>query len=83
MHSKIKSYVERWLEMGYPQDIPDEVPEQLRRLGLAPSYQAIAYAILKNDHALTSLGFSPPYSRWYMELKRVEIEKRERKQEAA
>jgi predicted phosphoadenosine phosphosulfate sulfurtransferase len=44
---------------------------QLRK---APSYKAIALAILKND--MTDLGFSPPFSAWYFELKRVEIEAR-------
>lgn len=40
----------------------------------APSYKAIALAILKND--MTDLGFTPPVSAWYSELKRIEIEAR-------
>ena len=44
---------------------------------LAPSYRAIALAILRNDHALQSLGFAPEQSRWYMELKRIEIAARQ------
>jgi predicted phosphoadenosine phosphosulfate sulfurtransferase len=40
----------------------------------APSYKAIALAILKND--ITDLGFTPPASAWYSELKRIEIEAR-------
>jgi predicted phosphoadenosine phosphosulfate sulfurtransferase len=46
------------------------------RLALAPSYKAICFAILKNDHSMQSLGFSPRPSPWYMELKRIEISQR-------
>lgn len=46
------------------------------RLNLAPSYKAVAIAILKNDHNLISLGFSAPKSSWYDALKKMEIEKR-------
>jgi predicted phosphoadenosine phosphosulfate sulfurtransferase len=43
---------------------------------LAPSYKAIAIAILKNDHAMKSLGFSPIKSEWYSAYKRIEISQR-------
>lgn len=76
MRAKIERYIEQWKARGYPEDIPDAVPHRLMRLCLAPSYQAIALAILNNDHALQSLGFSPPYSHWYNEIKRVEIQAR-------
>jgi hypothetical protein len=33
-------------------------------------------AILKNDYPLKSLGFNPPVSEYYTELKRIEIEER-------
>jgi len=46
------------------------------RLNLAPSYKAIALAILKNDHHLTSLGYSAPVSPWYNAIKKLEIESR-------
>jgi predicted phosphoadenosine phosphosulfate sulfurtransferase len=59
--------------MGYPDDIPDEVPNELMRLGLAPSYRAIAVAILQNDLNFYSLGFASPTSPWYSALKRIEI----------
>lgn len=47
------------------------------RLQLAPSYKAIAFAILKNDHSFSTLGFSPPQSEWYGHLKRIELAERE------
>ena len=47
------------------------------QLGLAPSYQAICIAILKNDHALQTLGFSAPTSMFYGALKRKELQARD------
>lgn len=67
-------YITTWEAKGYSDGIPDAVPSRLMQLRKAPSYKAIALAILKND--MTDLGFSPPFSAWYFELKRVEIEAR-------
>lgn len=67
-------YITTWEAKGYSDGIPDEVPSRLMQLRKAPSYKAIALAILKND--ITDLGFSPSFSAWYFELKRVEIEAR-------
>lgn len=76
MKEKILSYISKWKTQGYPKDIPDEVPDMLMKLNLAPSYKAIALAILKNDASLKSLGFTPKISPWYKILKKVEISKR-------
>lgn len=76
MREKILSYIKQWKGRGYSEDIPDEVPSELMRENLAPSYKAIAIAILKNDHNLKSLGFEPTKSKWYGILKRIEIENR-------
>ena len=73
MHIRAHQYIEQWKQRGYPFDIPDEAPHVLERELLAPSYRAICLAILRNDHALKSLGLAPPESRWYVELKRIEI----------
>lgn len=70
---KINQYRTQWMACGYPGDIPDEVPVALMHLKLAPSYKAIALAILKNDATLQTLGFSQEDSPWYIELKRMEI----------
>lgn len=75
MREKIKQYIQSWKKQGYPDDIPDEVPERLMSLGLAPSYKAICFCILKNDHACKSLGFSPPVSQYYYALKGIELNK--------
>ena len=64
------------MQRGYLDDIPDEVPHELSDELLAPSYKAIAIAILNNDLQLTSLGFEPRQSKWYSVLKRIEIDAR-------
>ena len=76
MRERIDQYVKRWKGRGYSDDIPDEVPAALMSEDLAPSYKAIAIAILKNDHHMIALGFSAPHSMWYDELKRIEIAQR-------
>ena len=76
MHSLIEKYIKIWKSRDYSIDIPDEVPEELINLNLAPSYKAISYAILKNDHSMKSLGFTPKKSEWYNKLKKIEIEGR-------
>lgn len=79
METKINKYKKTWKKRGYPEDIPEEVPEKIMNLQLAPSYKAICLAILKNDHSLTSLGFSAKKSKWYSILKKIEIDKRNEK----
>ncbi len=73
MQQRIAHYIATWRRRGYEQGIPNEVPSELMRLNLAPSYRAIALAILRNDHACQSLGYTPPHSSWYQELKHIEI----------
>lgn len=65
-----------WKARGYSDDIPDEVPAVLMAEGLAPSYKAIAIALLRNEPALESLGFSAPRSQFYDMLKRLEFERK-------
>jgi len=73
MHTKIQHYLKMWERHGYSSGVPDTVLDDLMHERLAPSYRAIALAIIKNDHALQSLGFSPGVSKWYVALKRIEI----------
>ena len=49
--------------------IPETVPEKLSRTGRAPSYKAIAMAILRNDLNFYSLGFHEKESRYFRQLK--------------
>jgi predicted phosphoadenosine phosphosulfate sulfurtransferase len=70
---RVQLYETEWSKRGYFEGIPDEAPEVLERLGLVPSYRTIAFALLKNDMNLVSVGFSPKKSDWYSAIKRVEI----------
>ncbi len=79
IHQKIQEYIEGWKQCGYSDDIPDEVPDKLMQLQLAPSYKAICFAILKNDISLKSLGFTPKNSIYYSMLKKIEIDARNSK----
>lgn len=74
----VDRYVRDWSGRGYKDDIPDEVPNEIMRRSLAPSYKAIALALLNNDMRLTSLGFSAPRSDWYDVIKKIEINNREK-----
>lgn len=55
--SKIHVYEKTWRNRCYFDGIPDELPDELMRSGLAPSWKAIAMAILLNRYSL--LGMYP------------------------
>ena len=74
MRLKIEKYIQEWERRCYYNGIPDEVPKEISHL--VPSYKKIALAILKNDYSLNSLGFTPKVSKYYIELKRIEIAER-------
>ena len=74
IQDRLQKYVKDWECKCYLNGLPDEAPDEIS--DMVPSYKRIAIAILKNDHALTSLGFSQPKSAVYSQLKRIEISKR-------
>jgi predicted phosphoadenosine phosphosulfate sulfurtransferase len=76
MKSKIRSYVSTWRKQGYENGIPDFADTRLETLNKVPSYRMICKAIMKNDVALASLGFSRQPCDAYMALKKIEIEAR-------
>src|SRR5574343_634066 len=67
---KVNVYIKTWICRCY-EDIPDEVPEKLSKSGRAPSYKALAMAILKNDLHLYSLGFQCDESDLVKELRLI------------
>lgn len=71
---KITRYVSYWVERGYDEGIPDEVPRELH--DVCPSYRRIAESILDNDVAFSRLGFPVKKSIYYGILKRIELEER-------
>lgn len=54
---RVRQYVSAWRKRCYSNDIPDEVQRKVEASGRAPSYRAIAIAILRNDLMLKALGF--------------------------
>jgi predicted phosphoadenosine phosphosulfate sulfurtransferase len=78
MLAKILQYIQTWQGRGYPEGIPDEAEARMESAGIVPSYRLICKAILKNDRALTTLGFTREPCPAYMALKRIEIQGRPR-----
>ena len=72
---RVNKYVVEWQSRCYSSGIPEEVPSELASRNLAPSYKAIAIALLKNDMQLRALGFCSKKSDWYGVLKREELKK--------
>ncbi len=79
MRAKIEKYLKKWERQGYPEGIPDEADAKLEAMKKVPSYRMICKAILKNDLALTSLGFNKGKCESYNLLKRIEIAARKPK----
>lgn len=74
MKQKIKNYIKDWENKCYFDGIPDEAPHELEVRNKVPSYRKICIAIMKNDYALQSLGFSKTKSKYYNILKTEELE---------
>ncbi len=68
--AKIARYIQTWKRRCYSNGIPDVVPDKLAKTGRAPSYKAVAIAILKNDASLSTLGCSTDTSEYYSMLKK-------------
>lgn len=76
MKNKILNYITEWENRCYKNGIPDEAPLRLEQLNKVPSYKAIVRAIMKNDTTLKTIGFTQNKCNSYHELKRVELDKR-------
>ena len=76
LKQNIINYFLTWKNRDYEKGIPDEVPEELYRLNLAPSYKGIGFAILKNDITLKSLGMNVKKSKYYNIYKKIELDER-------
>ncbi len=72
----IIKYINKWEKQGYEEGIPDEAPSELERRGLVPSYRIVCIALMRNPNNLEILGFKRKKSRYYQEIKRIEINKR-------
>lgn len=57
---RVEAYIQTWERRCYVEGIPDQVPRKLMQAMRAPSYKAIAFAILRNDVNLYALGLDQP-----------------------
>jgi predicted phosphoadenosine phosphosulfate sulfurtransferase len=57
---RVSEYVQTWQRRCYLEGIPDEVPLKVAASGRAPSWRAVAIALLQNDLHLYQLGFAKP-----------------------
>ncbi len=69
--SKIKEYIKTWQQRCYSDGVPDVAPQEIDHL--VPSYKNICITIMKNDTHLELLGFTRPVSKFYSELKKIEL----------
>jgi predicted phosphoadenosine phosphosulfate sulfurtransferase len=76
LREKIISYISKWLLQGYDKGLPDAADEKLESMNKVPSYRLICKAILKNDAALQTLGYSKENCDAYGMLKRIELAER-------
>jgi len=78
MRQKIGKYISTWEAKDYSGGIPDDADPKLEAMGLVPSYRMICKAILKNDIALVSLGFTRQKTEAYSIIKKIELEERKK-----
>jgi len=76
MKKTILKYISLWEKRCYEKGIPEEVPTRIFQLNKAPSYKAIALAIMKNDTVLKTLGYTRKKCKHYHLLKRIELKDR-------
>ena len=57
-----------WENRCYSNGIPDAVQAKLQASGRAPSWRAVAIAILRNDHNLHTIGFQATETRLSTDL---------------
>ena len=71
---RVSEYVKTWQSRCYLAGIPDEVPRKVAASGRAPSWRAVAVALLQNDLNLYQLGFSKPaYDKQVETIRRAHI----------
>ena len=58
--ARVLEYEAVWKTRCYSSGIPDEVPAKVAASGRAPSWRAVAIALLQNDLHLYQLGYARP-----------------------
>lgn len=62
---KFKVFLKWWKFRGYPEGIPDEVPNILEAKRIAPSWRRLCKVLLRNDYWCKGLAFTQPKSAAY------------------
>jgi predicted phosphoadenosine phosphosulfate sulfurtransferase len=57
---RVREYNQQWRRRCYSGGIPEAVPKKVAASGRAPSWKAVAIALLQNDLHLYQLGFARP-----------------------
>jgi predicted phosphoadenosine phosphosulfate sulfurtransferase len=76
--NKIDLFRKWWMERGYPDGIPDEVPYDLEAARKAPSWRRVCKSLLRNDYWTKGLGFTQHRSAAYE--KYLDLMRRRRQQ---
>lgn len=63
--TKFKVFLKWWKLRGYPNGIPDEVPNILEAKRIAPSWRRLCKVLLRNDYWCKGLAFTQPKSAAY------------------
>jgi predicted phosphoadenosine phosphosulfate sulfurtransferase len=75
---KIVLFQKWWMQRGYPDGIPDEVPYALEAKRLAPSWRRVCKSLLRNDYWCKGLGFSQHKSDAYLKYQELMRRRREK-----
>jgi predicted phosphoadenosine phosphosulfate sulfurtransferase len=74
MKIRIEKYIKDWESKCYKGGLPDAAPIELEKNCNVPSYRKIAYAILRCDTSLKSLGLDlNKRSKVYNDIKRAQL----------
>jgi predicted phosphoadenosine phosphosulfate sulfurtransferase len=57
---RVREYETVWSNRCYLNGLPEELPKKIADSGRAPSWKAVAIALLQNDLHLYQLGFTRP-----------------------
>lgn len=77
--AKIFTFLRWWEERGYPNGIPDEMPERDENQKKVPSWRRICKMLLRNDYWATTLSFTQT-KEGYFYKRYLERKKREREE---
>ena len=66
---RFKKFLWGWKKRGYPNEIPDEAPQELENKQWVPSWRRMCKVLLRNDYWCKGLGQTQPKSDAYIKFK--------------